>query len=122
MRKILFVCFSDDGCKFNHVLMYCEELGEAGHDVKLILDGPATKMIASLNEKNSATAKKLKNLKDRGIFAGLCERASQGCSDPDSDRNVSNIAMNEGIPLISGMNGHASIRPYIDQGFELIVF
>ena len=121
-RKMLFVVFTDDVCKLNHAFMYALDFSKKGHEVKLVLDGFSTKSIRNIADRESMFSKLFTEAMGKGIVAGACERSCHGCNEPESDRNVVQIAKDENIPLISGMNGHASITSYIDDGFELVVF
>ncbi len=36
-------------------------------------------------------------------------------------RKVADVARSQGIGLLSGLDGHASIEPFVREGYELVV-
>ena len=60
--------------------------------------------------------------KDFNLVSGACMRASEGCDTGSSDRKVIDIVKDEGISLLSDLNGHAGIEPFISEGYEVLVF
>ena len=121
VRKILFVLFSDDACRQNHALLYALDLREKGHDVKLILEGAATRMVSALGAADSRPGALLRQARDAGVLAGACGRASSGCASEDPAHKVAEIAQAAGVPLLSDLGGHASIEPFVREGYELVV-
>jgi hypothetical protein len=121
-RKVLFVLFAEDVCRQNHALMYALDLRDKGHEVKLILEGSATRMVSALRDAESAgPGALLREARDKGILAGACGRASSGCASEDPARNVADVAEAAGVRLLSEMRGHASIEPFVRDGYELVV-
>jgi hypothetical protein len=120
-RKLLLVVFADDSCRQNHALMYALDLHEKGHAVKLVLEGPATRMVAALDAPESRTGALLRQARDAGLVAGACGRASSGCAGDDPARKVAELARDAGVPLLSDLHGHASIEPFVRDGYEVVV-
>lgn len=120
-RKVLFILFSEDACRQNHALMYALDLREKGHEVKLILEGSATRMVSALGDAGAAPGALLREARDAGILAGACGRASSGCASEDPTRKVAEVAEAAGVRLLSEMRGHASIEPYVRDGYELVI-
>lgn len=123
-RKLLFLLFSDDECRQNHALMYVLDLHAKGYDVKLIVEGPATRLLGGLaatEEVASRPATLLRNALESGIVAGACARASAGCATGDPARDVADPARAARVPLLSELAGHAGIEPYVREGYEIVV-
>lgn len=120
-RKIVFIVFSDDACRQNHALLYTLDLHEHGHDVKLIIEGAATRMLGELGDAESRTGSLLRQACTAGLVVGACERASSGCASDDPARKVADVARAAGIPLLSDLQGHAGIEPFVRQGYEIVV-
>jgi hypothetical protein len=112
-RKLLFLVFSDEACRQNHALMYAQDLQAKGHEVRVIIEGPATAMF----REPSAL---LVRAKEAGLIAGACRRASGGCAG--GERNVAGQVRDFGVELLDEMQGHAAIGAFVEQGFELVVF
>ena len=120
-RKLLFVVFSGDACRQNHALMYALDLHAKGHTVKLILEGEATGMMSEIGVSGSRRGTLLRQACDAGIVAGACQRASSGCASDDPARKVADVARSHGIGLLSELDGHASIEPFVGEGYELVI-
>jgi hypothetical protein len=120
-RKILFLLFSDDACRQNHALRYALDLHEKGHAVKLILEGPATRLVSALDAPESGAGGLLRRACSAGVVAGACGRASSGCASDDPTRKVADLARQAGVQLLSDLDGHAGIEPYVREGYELVV-
>ncbi len=120
-RKLLFVVFSEDGCRQNHALMYAMDLHAKGHAVRLILEGGATKLVSALSDEQSRTGALLRAVRDAGLLAGACGRASSGCVSDDPTRKVADAARAGGVSLLADMQGHAAIEPFVREGYEILI-
>jgi len=119
-RKFLFLLFSDDSCRQNHALMYALDLHNKGFEVRLILEGPATKLLADFARPDSRAGELLRQAHRAGIVAGACARASGGCASGDPTRKVTDVAHTHGIALLADLDGHAGIEPFVREGYEVI--
>ncbi len=120
-RKLLFVVFSDDACRQNHALMYALDLHARGHAARIVLEGPATRMVETLGAAESRTGDLLRRACAAGLVAGACARASSGCASDDPARKVADRARDAGVRLLSDLDGHASIAPFVAEGYEIVV-
>lgn len=120
-RRILFVLFAEDGCRQAHALRYAMNLHRDGHEVRLILEGPATGLLARLEDPGDAVSSMVLEAQASGILAGACRRAAGGCGSDGDDGPAVAAARSRGIGLLDGMDGHADIGPYIRDGFEIVV-
>jgi hypothetical protein len=116
-RKLLFIVFAEDSCRQNHALMYATDLSRKGHEVKLILEGAATRSVARLDD--PMFGRLFAEAKQLGLIAGACKKASGGCKP--GDPNVLQLAGDQTLSLLDGMQGHASIAEYVEGGYELVV-
>lgn len=120
-RKLLLVVFADDACRQNHALLYALDLHARGHRVKLLLEGRATRMLQALGAPDSRTGALLREAIGAGLVAGACARAAAGCDDDDPARRVTGLAAEAGVALDAGLRGHASIAPYVSEGYEVVI-
>ncbi len=118
-RKLLFVVFTNEPCKRNHAFMQALDLEARGHRVRLLLEGGATRCLA---EREGRFGALFSAALDRGLLVGACRTAAGGCSTGDPARDVATIASEQGLPLLDDMEGHASLGPYVAEGYELVVF
>ncbi len=120
-RKILFLVFTDEVCKQNHAFWYAKDLKEKGHQVKMVIEGPAIKCLNRLDSEENFS-KLFKEVKDLGIIDGLCKTASGGCSTGQAKRDVKSIAKDQGLVFLDDLHGHAGITSYIDNDYQIITF
>ncbi len=118
-RKLLFVVFTNEPCKRNHAFMQALDLEARGTQVRLLLEGEATRCLA---EREGRFGALFAAALDRGLLVGACRTAAGGCSTGDPGRDVAAIASEQGLPLLDDMDGHASLGPYVAEGYELVVF
>jgi hypothetical protein len=118
-RKLLFLVFTSDACRQNHAFLYALDLERQGHRVRIILEGEGTRCIAQREGRFATLFDEALKL---GILAGACQTASRGCSSGDESRNVVAAAEQAGLPLLGEMAGHASIEPFVREGYEIVVF
>ncbi|MBN1534851.1 MAG: hypothetical protein JXA20_19425 [Spirochaetes bacterium] len=121
-RKLLFVLFADDVCRQNHAFMYALDLHRQGHETRIIVEGPATRLFDErLGDRESKFYGLFAEAKELGLIAGACGAASAGCANRKDDVVISDLVSREGVNLLSGMYGHAGIGSYADQGYELVI-
>lgn len=116
-RKLLFVLFTNDGCKRNHAFMYAIDLAQHGHQVRLLLEGEGTQC---LREREGRFGELFEQARGLGLLAGACKAASAGCQDPS--RDVTGLAQDLGLPLLDTLGGHAGIAPFVAEGYEVVTF
>eukprot|EP00727_Mastigamoeba_balamuthi_P002384 m51a1_g12142 hypothetical protein (129) ;mRNA; f:3102-3583 len=126
-RKLLFVVFREDECVMRHALWWAEEVAKRGHTVLVVLEGEATRALAS-----PALAGAVEHAASLGLVAGACRAASRsmGCSkgcceqakDPAWVSPLHEAAARMKVPLLDGLAGHVSLGEYIDQGYEVVTF
>jgi hypothetical protein len=121
-RKLLFVVFTDEACRRNHAFMYALDLVEQGHQIRVLLEGLATKALHDLDDEGSPFALLFRRAQARGLVAGACRKASGGCASDDPTRQVADRARAQGVDLLDGMDGHASIAAFVRDGYEIVVF
>lgn len=94
-----------------HALMNAQQLQDNGYEIKLIFEGKAVKWPAALAEQNNQL---YQQAKEKGILAGIC----QGCARM---LQVYEASVKTGLPMLSDMSGHAGMKPFIDDGYEVIL-
>jgi len=119
-RKLLFVVFSDEACRQRHALMYAIDLCKKGHEAKILVEGPATRMFVDCLGKDEGFDQLYHQAKKLGLFAGVCQTAAAGCGGPQS--GVTAVVQAEGLTLCADCNQHAGIEPFVRDGYEIVVF
>ncbi len=118
-RTLLLVVFTNEPCRRNHAFMYALDLAGRGHQIRILLEGEGTRCLA---ERTGRFGELFEQALQRGLVAGACQTASRGCSTGEPARNVEALAKEQGLPLFADMQGHASIAPFIDEGYEVVTF
>jgi hypothetical protein len=114
-KKVSIFAFNGDPMCFMHVMLNSLEMKEKEWDVKVIIEGSATKLVESLKEESNQMHGLYQKMKDQGLIDCVC----RACS---SKMGVLESVKEEDLPLCSEMSGHPSIGRYIEKGYKVIVF
>ena len=115
MRKIVLFAFNGDFICFIHVLLNALDMKEKGYEVKLVIEGAATKLIPELKKKGNPMYVLYRKTKDLGLFDGICRACSNKMGTLEA-------AGTEGFKLLDDMNGHPGMAGYMEKGWEVITF
>ncbi len=110
MKKILFYGMTGEKMCFQHVFMNAIDLHNVGFEVKIILECASVKLVSIFEEENNPLYNKAKSLK---LIAGVCLACSKVLGVYDK-----NVLSN--LPMLDDMNGHAGMKNYLEQGYEVI--
>ncbi|NLE84378.1 MAG: hypothetical protein GX603_07680 [Chloroflexi bacterium] len=110
MNKILFYAMTGEKMCFQHVLMNALDLNAAGSQVKIIFEGDSVKLPSVLDgERNKLYQKAL----DADLIAGICLACSRALGVYDANAVLC-------LPMLDDMVGHAGMRSYVDEGWQVI--
>ena len=115
MKKVALFAFNGDPMCFVHVLLTALDMQANGVDVKVVIEGSATKLVNDLNEENATFHSLYVQVKD----AGLIDCACKACS---AKMEALEGIQAQGLPLCKEMNGHPSLANYLEQGYQVITF
>lgn len=121
-RKLLFLTFSDDACTQNHLFKYALDLHDAGHELKIILEGRATACLRRLGDSDPSFTALFDEAMTKKLIHGSCEKATGGCGHPKAKDDGIRLARERAVPLLSDLDGHAGIRSFVDEGYEIVIF
>ncbi len=110
MNRVAIFAFSGDPMCFSHVLNNALDMHDCAFDVKIVLEGAATRMIREMQESGNP-------LFARVMEEGLIDGACKACS---ASMGVLEYNERSGVPLIDAMNGHPSMGAYIEMGYQII--
>lgn len=105
MKKILIYIMQGEEMCFLHGVMNAFALKNAGHEVKLIMEGQSVKL---------GDHPKVRELEDAGILAGVCKGCSAMLGVLEKNQEL-------GLTLLDEMNGHAGITPYVEQDYDVVI-
>lgn len=95
---------------FQHILLNALDLAADGKEVKIIFEGASVKLVPVFEEENNPLYIKAKNA---GLVAGVCLACAKMM-------NVYEQCKNLGITMLDDMNGHAGMKRYIQDGYNVI--
>ncbi|MBN1648493.1 MAG: hypothetical protein JW874_10695 [Spirochaetales bacterium] len=113
MKKCAIFAFNGDSMCFVHVLLNTLDMKARGWDVRLIVEGSATKTLAELADEK----KPHHELYEKAKAADLIDCVCKACS---SNMGVLDKIKNQGLYLSDEMQGHPGMSRYIDEGFDII--
>jgi len=115
MKKVALFAFNGEAMCFAHVLLNGIDLNENGYDVKIIIEGTATKQVKELADEAKPFANLYKKVKELGLIDCVCKACAAKTGSLEA-------ATQQALPICDEMTGHPSIRRYSEQGYEIITF
>ena len=112
-EKVAIFAFQGEMMCFVHALLYAEEMKEKGHDVKLIIEGSATKLIKELADLEVPFGKLFQKVKGLDVIDCVCQACSKKMGGYES-------AVEQGLPICGEMKGHPSLLKYIEEGYKVV--
>ena len=112
--KKKFALFAFNMC-FIHVIINALEMLGKGYDVKVIVEGSATKLAHEFENKSNPFYKQYTDLKNSGLIDCFCKACSNKMGSLEDVQRI-------GFPTCSELMGHPSMARYIEQGYTIITF
>ncbi len=112
-KKIVVFAFNGEMMCFVHSLLNTIDMHENGYDVKLVIEGSATKLIKELNNEKHQFLNLYRKVIDLGIFDCICRACSY-------QMGVYDEVEKQGLKYNEEMHGHPAMSEYIDKGYEII--
>lgn len=114
-KKVVLVAFNGEPMCFVHVLFNALDMEQKGYEVKVVIEGSATKVANELNDQGKPFGKLYLEVREKGLIDCVC----QACS---AKMEVLKGIEAQGLPLCNEMSGHPSLEKYIEQGYHVITF
>jgi hypothetical protein len=110
MAKYAIFAFNGNPMCFVHVLLNALDLAGKGHEVRIIMEGEAVKLVRDMTESQNP---QFQQAREAGLIDCICRACSY---------KMGVLEYNEasGIPLRGEMSGHPPFSSYMEEGFELI--
>ncbi|MDX1775420.1 MAG: cytoplasmic protein [Desulfobulbales bacterium] len=112
-NKTAIFAFKGNPVCFVHVLLNAIDLHEKEGEVKVVLEGEATKLIIELRKPGHPMHALYEKAKKLDIIDAVC----RACA---IKMGALEAAEAEGLRIAADMAGHAGMAPYIEQGYEVI--
>ena len=111
--KMALFAFRGDPMCFIHVLLNGLDLAEQGHEVAIVLEGEATKLLGVLRQADHPLHTLYARARAGGLFAAVC----RACA---TKMGVIDLVVAEGLPLGEDMHGHPSMSAYLARGYQIV--
>jgi hypothetical protein len=76
VNKIALFAFNGELMCFVHILLNALDMNERGHEVKIIIEGSATRLIPELVKPDNPMSGLFKKARDRNLIEGACKACS----------------------------------------------
>lgn len=115
MQKVALIAFQGEAMCFVHVLLNAMDMQQRGMEVKIIIEGLATKLPPELNYPDHTFHALYKKAKEASLIAGVCKACATKVG------SLANI-QDQGLALLDDMSGHPSLGRYLAEGYTIITF
>ena len=112
-NKTAIFAFKGNPICFVHVLLNAIDLHEKDGEVKVVLEGEATKIIIELREPEHPLHALYEKVKNLDLIDAVCRACAVKMGALEAVEA-------EGLRVADDMAGHAGMAPYIEQGYEII--
>jgi hypothetical protein len=114
MEKVAFFAFQGAATCFAHVILNALDLKEKGHEVEVIMEGEATRLIKELADPTRPFHSLYNKLKERKLITSVCKACS-------NQMGALKAAEEQGLPIDGELMGHPAMKRWLDRGFTIIV-
>ena len=115
MKKVALFAFNGELMCFIHVLLNAMDMNDKGYEVKIVIEGSATRLVPELGTEKNPLFPLYKKVKSLDLIEGACKACS-------SKMGTLEAVKAEGLSLLDDMSGHPGMARYREQGFEVITF
>lgn len=114
-KRVVLVAFNGEPMCFVHVLLNALDMEERGYEVKVVIEGSATKVLNEMNDEGKAFGKLYLEVRGKGMIDCVCPACAAKMGALEG-------VVGQGLPLCKEMKGHPSIAKYMEAGYEVITF
>lgn len=115
MKKIALIAYDGELTCFAHVMLYAIDFNGKGYEVRVVIEGAATRLISELGRPEAPFANLFREILDKDLLACVCESCSV-------KMGTFTAAQEQGLPIDGEMKGHPSLERFVNEGFEIITF
>ena len=98
---------------FVHAMLNAFDMNEKAYDVKLVVEGSATRLVKELSNPSKPFAGLYAKMKELGLIDCVCG----ACADKMGALTSAEV---QELPLCDDLRGHPSMSQYIDEGYKII--
>jgi hypothetical protein len=113
MKKVAVFAFSGDPAAFAHAMLTAMDMKDRGYDVKVVIEGDATRLLSLLRNETKPFAEVYRQFRDRQLIDCVC----RACA---TRNGVIPVVIEQSFKLADEMAGHPSMAAYMEQGYEVV--
>lgn len=115
MDKVALFAFNGDPMCFTHVLLNALDFNDKGYEVKVVIEGSATGLVADLVAPENPLHTLYEKVGKQVLLLGICKACAGKMGTLEAARA-------QGLHLLDEMSGHPSMASFMDQGYKVITF
>jgi len=115
VKKTVVFAFSGDPACFAHAMLNAMEMKDRGYDIKVVVEGDATKLLSLLRNETKPFADVYRRFRERSLIDSVC----RACA---TKNGVVPVIIEQGLKFGDDMAGHPSMAAYMEQGYEVVTF
>lgn len=115
MKKVVLFAFNGELMCFVHVLLNGLDMHEKGFEVKIVIEGSATKLVPDLGVEGNLLSAPFKRVQSLGLIEGVCKACATKMGTVEDAASLV-------LPLLSNMWGHPGMAKYIQDGYQIVTF
>lgn len=115
MKKYALFAYNGEAMCFVHVMLYALDFNEKGYEVKIIIEGSATKLIKELSEPEAPFSNLYSQIKEKGLIDCVCKACA-------TKMGTLKNAEAQGLTIKGDLKGHPSMESYLKEDYEAITF
>lgn len=115
MNKVALYAFNGDPMCFVHVMLYALDFHARGVEVKIVMEGSATRLVRDLIDPARPFAALYREIREKGLIGAVC----QACS---AKMEALEAAREQGLPIDGSLKGHPSLAADREAGYEIFTF
>jgi len=107
--------FSGDPACFAHAMLNAMDMKDRGYEVKVVVEGDATKLLSLLRNETKPFADVYRQFRDRGLIDCVC----RACA---TKNGVVPVVIEQNLRFGDDTAGHPAMATYMEQGYEIVTF
>jgi hypothetical protein len=115
MKKVVLFAFNGELMCFVHVLLNALDMKGQGFEVKIVIEGSATKLIPDLTVEGNLLNGPYKKARAENLIDGVCKACANKMGTAEEAKII-------GLPLLNDMWGHPAMAKYLKEGYEVVTF
>lgn len=115
MKKIVLFAFNGELMCFVNVLLNALDMKEKGFEVKIVIEGSATKLIPDLTVEGNLLNGPYRKARAENLIDGVCKACATKMGTAEDAKAI-------GLALLGDMWGHPAMAKYLTDGYEIITF